>query len=345
MKRKHRGWLGQLDVHATNEIYGRVMDAIHFQREWSSFRHETAVRTHTLLYILSGIRVYFQETAKAIVLTHGPDGLDDKKARETFIPLEALDLRAVPVLHGEALIDRVSPGGLAEQMVLKSWVAEIFDLWESRYRTSLKMGMGDRRNAIRPRHQVLGDLRLIRNNLLHSGADQAREDGAGACEILNWFAAGEPMLLSFDHVLDFLNQMDWLVDQPDIVSEAPLLKTNFWQLRERIAGAPDVSQPRLVSVRPIVGEDGDPEFFRYGAGVAFSDGVFGRLAMGNPFHEASDENDRLWNRLTASRDGLSIVLPGSDICVPAVSMYETCLSGSSKVRGPGPWSRPFQIAQ
>jgi len=321
------------------------MDVIQFQREWSSFRHETAVRTHTLLYILSGIRMYFQETAKAIVLAHGPNGLDNKEARETFIPFEALDLRAEPVLCGEALIDRVSPGGLAEQMVLKSWVAEIFDLWESRYRSGLKRGMGDRPNAIRPRHEVLGDLRLIRNNLLHSGSDLAREDGAGACEILKWFAAGQRMLLSFDHVLDFLNQMDWLVDQPEIVSEAPSFKASYWRLREQIAGASSGPEPRLVSVRPIVGEDGDPEPCRYGAGVAFSDGVFGRVAMGNPFREASVENDHLWNGLTASSDGLRIVLPGSDICVPVASMYKVCLSGSSEVKGPGPWSRPFQIAQ
>lgn len=281
----------------------------------------------------------------AIARAHGPNALDDKEARETYIPFEGLDFRAAPVLFGEALVDRVSPGGLAEQMVFKSWVAEIFDLWESRYRTGLKKGMGDRPNAIRPRHQVLGDLRLIRNNLVHSGSDLAREDGAGACEILKWFATGEKMLLSFNHVLDFLNQMDWLDDRPNIVSKSPSLKGSFWRLQERTAGTSGGPQPRLVSVRPFVGEDGDPEPCRYGAGIAFSDGVFGRLAMGIPFRQASVENDRLWNGLTASGDGLSIVLPGSDIRAPIASMYEVCLSGSGKIEGPGLWSRPFQIAQ
>jgi len=230
------------------------MDATHFQREWSSFRHETAVRTHTLLYILSGIRMYYQELAKVIIRAHGIKGLDDKAARETFIPFEALDLRTEPMLCGEPLVDRLSPGGLAEQMALKSWVAEIFDLWESRYRTGLKKDIDDRPNAIRPRHQVLGDLRRIRNNLLHSESNLAREGDAGACEILKWFAVGERMLLSFDHVLDFLNQMDWLTDHPEIVSEAPSFKMNCWRLRDRIASASGGAQPRLVSVRPIVGD-------------------------------------------------------------------------------------------
>ena len=289
--------------------------------------------------------MYYQELEKAIICTHGLDGLDNKATRETYIPFEGLDFRAEPVLYGEALIDRVSPGGLAEQMVLKSWVAEIFDLWESRYRTSLKRYMSDIPGAIRPRHQVLGDLRLIRNDLLHSGSDLAREDKAGACEILRWFTAGETMVLSFDHVLDFLNQMDWLDDRPQTVSDAPSHKANYWRLRKRIAGTSNGPPPRLVSVRPIVGEDSDPELFRYRASVAFSDGVFGRLAMGIPFREASAENDRLWNGLTASRDGLSIVLPGSGICEPSASIYETCLLGSSKVERPGTWSRPYQIAQ
>ena len=320
------------------------MDETLVNKEWMNFRHETMVRTQTLLYVLSGIRMYYQALARAIVHAHGPDGLDRKEAREAMIPFEALDIRARPILDGEPLIDRMSPGGLAEQMVFKSWVSEVYNLWESRYRTNLKTHTVVP-GAIRPRHQVLGDLRQIRHNLVHSESNLATDDRAGSCKILKWFSTGETMQLSFNHVLDFLNQMDWLVDQPQIVSTSPMVKLNFWRLNDQVVRAHGDSRPRLVSVRPIVGEEDDPPLFRYGVSVAFSDGVFGRIAMGNSFHEASAWNDRLWDGLTADSDGYSLILPGTEICLPSASLYKRCLSETNKVKGPGAWSRPVQFRE
>ena len=319
------------------------MDESKFKQEWSKFRHEVTVRTGTLLYVLSGIRLYYQTLGTVITRAHGPDGLESKQARETFIPPEALDIRARPAFIGEPLIDRMESGGLAEQMVYKAWVAEIFSLWENRYRTNLERHFGDVPGVIRPRHQVLGDLRLIRNNLLHSESNLSTREGAGSCEILSWFETGEAMQLSFDHVLDFLNQMDWLVGQPQVIGESPEVKVNFWRIDEKTVPADESSPPRLVSVRPIVGEDSEPEVLRYGASVAFSDGVFGRFAMGIPFSEASALNDRLWRGLTVGSGGYTLVLPGTEICEPSTSIYEACLSKSNRIEGPGPWSRPFQI--
>ena len=320
------------------------MDETLINKEWMNFRHETMVRTQTLLYVLSGIRAYYQVLAKAIVHAHGPDGLDSKKAREAVIPFEGLDIRTRPILEGEPLIDRMSPGGLAEQMAFKSWVSEIYNLWESRYRTNLKT-LTAVPGAIRLRHQVLGDLRQIRHNLVHSESNLATDDGAGSCKILKWFSTGEIMQLSFNHVLDFLNQMDWLVDRPQVVSTSPIAKLNYWQLNDQIVPAHGDPQPRLVSVRPFVGEDDDPPLFRYGVSVAFSDGVFGRIAMGYLFHEASAKNDRLWDGLTVGNDGYSLILPGTEICRPSASLYKTCLSETNKVEGPGPWSRPVQFKE
>ena len=319
------------------------MDEIKVNQEWSRFRHETVVRTDTLLYVLSGIRLYYQTLDTMITRAHGPDRSGTRQAREMFIPPEALNIRSRPFLVGEPLIDRVSPGGLAEQMVYKSWVAEIYGLWENRYRTNLKEHSGDVSGVIRPRHQVLGDLRQIRNNLLHSESNLSTGDQAGACQILSWFPTGEVMQLNFDHVLDFLNQMDWLVEQPSVIGDSPEVKANCWRLDERPIRSSGNPQPRLVSVRPIVGENDELEGFRYGASVAFSDGVFGLIAMGIPFGEASGSNDCLWNGLTVGCDGYALILPGTDICKPSASLYEACLSESNRIKGPGPWSRPAQF--
>ena len=82
-------------------------------------------------------------------------------------------------------------------------MAEVFGLWENHHRNALKKSLGP--NTIRPELEAFGDLRHIRNDLLHNG--KASKDECGKCTILKWFAPGEPIVLGVRHVLDFLNQI------------------------------------------------------------------------------------------------------------------------------------------
>ena len=95
------------------------------------------------------------------------------------------------------------PSGVAAQMAFKGWIAEVFALWENRYRKELKDSLGPK--AIPPEMDAFGDLRRIRNDLLHNNAT-ASADHCGKCTTLRWFASGESMVFAVRHALDFLNQ-------------------------------------------------------------------------------------------------------------------------------------------
>ena len=81
-----------------------------------------------------------------------------------------------------------------------------YDTKENEYRNHLRDAMAGVPGALRPRQQVIGDLRYIRNNLIHQGI--AKKSEAGDCKILRWFERAERMQMRLGHVLDFLNQMD-----------------------------------------------------------------------------------------------------------------------------------------
>ena len=88
-------------------------------------------------------------------------------------------------------------------MAYKGWIAETYGLWENRWRNELKDVLN--RAEVRPEMEAFGDLRRIRNDLLHNGTASVKE--CGQCSILKWFKPGERIVFDTRHVLDFLNQM------------------------------------------------------------------------------------------------------------------------------------------
>ncbi len=158
--------------------------------------------------------------------------------------------------------------GAAAQMAFKGWIAEVFGLWENRHRNELKDLLGP--NAIRPEMEVFGDLRHIRNDLLHNG--KASADECGKCTILKWFTPGETIVLAVRHVLDFLNQTGVLSMRGLAFDDAG----RACQLQAY--HDPDTllnwkPEPKLVSVRTMAdGRDTEPPF--KGVTVVFDNGYF-----------------------------------------------------------------------
>ena len=107
----------------------------------------------------------------------------------------------------------------------------------------------------------LGDLRRIRNNMLHGGV--ATKDNAGGCKVLRWFKDGERIHVPLRHVLDFLNQMGWLAERPTVLSNGPNTQACWWHLNRDNS---DRNIPALLSVRPMLDTGAeDPSTYRYGA--------------------------------------------------------------------------------
>ena len=296
-----------------------------FIRIWREFQHEANVSTQFLLYTLNGIHALHRDALQS----HG-----------SIPSVSYPPVRGFPLVVFPSLLDSTKPDGPMEDMAFTSWTVDVYDrLWEGRYRGEqqrvLKQsGLPD---AIRPRTEVLGDLRLIRNNLLH-GRDRA--DEAAKCRVLRWFRKGEPVRVRLRHVLDFLNQMGWLVPEPISLGKAGF---SLWHVRTDNV---PLQPPRLISVRHLLDPEQDDPRYRYAASIAFEDGVFALVPMGPSAEtpEQAAEWTRLWPGMAISADGSRLVVPGlSDDGIPAGQLYLNSLAGPHTKR-PAPWSPAVKIS-
>lgn len=259
------------------------------------------------------------------------------------------DIRTFPWAADESLSDRLTPGGPVGQLAYRAWVTEVYGkIWEHHYRIEIQTAFERRgagaRNTRGLKHEVLGDLRLIRNDILRAGT--ARNGNAASCRILRWFQEDEAIRLQFRHILDLLNQMDWLSADPTAAMDPSKLTgsnrwlclwRDGWAESEPVHGSP----PDLVSVRPIAMPDESDWRYRFGVSVAFADGVFGRVPMPTP-SPLTEEQAMLrasrWER-TAIRDG-NLQVPGV-ARAPSDVLYRNCYEPSHT--GPRVCSRAVKI--
>lgn len=167
--------------------------------------------------------------------------------------------------------------GLAEQLAFKGWVEQVFNIiWERQFRgdsyKSLQLPDDLEGKAtlhkIRPEMDVAGDLRLIRNDLVHTGA--ASRGQTGRCKILKWFKPGDPMVFSTDHVFDFLNQMGFMNSRPVSDTEGSVARLLFRPTLDETSL--DSPAKRIISVRQWKDhpEDGSE---RHLTSAVFEDGI------------------------------------------------------------------------
>ena len=316
-------------------------------RLWEEFRHDVNVATNSLLYKLEAIHSKHlaeqQRLTQAMDASTGsiPTLTDAVRIHGDNYPRPTYPRpRAFPTLTGEPLFRRTAPGGAMEQTAFRGWVSDVYDLWETRYRTQLKRDMRDLSGAIRPRQDALGDLRHIRNNLLHRGI--AKRGEAASCEVLQWFNEGDRMQVRLANIFDFLNQMGWLSTFPAFALESPG-KSSTWDIDQtgEIVDPP----PAIVSVRPVVDLGATDPRYRFSAGVAFEDGTFGNVPMGPETEESAKQakgRSSKWLKMTVNEAG-DLYVPGLGTASAAV-LYREILKGE-KVSGPGMWGPPVQFRE
>ena len=323
-----------------------------WSRLWKAFRHDVNVATNSLLHMLEGIHAKHLAERQRLVHVRDASG-DTAKTLEDAVriwgdanfALTYPKLRAFPLLTGEPLYSRTEPDGPMEKTLFRGWVSEVYDLWESHYRTQLQHEVHDLPGAIRPRQQVLGDLRHIRNNLLHNGV--AKPGEAASCEILRWFKEGELMQVRLRHVFDFLNQMGWLSEGSIVVPEGQKM-TSGWYISR--TGEPEEPTPALISVCPLFEPEEQNPRYRHGASVVFENGVFGLTPLEPQVRDRThrwmrmtvDEQRDLWMKMTVDEQG-DLHVPSFGT-VAAVKLYRSYLKGERRT-GPGRWQPPVQFRE
>ena len=196
-------------------------------------------------------------------------------------PVAPSYLATGPTLTGPSpdLNDSVGAGGETEQLAFTGWIEEVYNtIWEGQYRKQLADALKSQGVVLdRVSNQALGDIRLIRNDLVHNRRIANR---SAECEVLKWFGKGDRMSLRIAHVLDFLNHMGLLPGhQPTISTDYSIA---VWTSTVREDDLLRQPTPNIVSVRVtfLQEEETGPNYF--GAIVVFENGICAKFAFRYP---------------------------------------------------------------
>ena len=283
-----------------------------FRDALDSFLYEVLQASSMVLFLVSSIAASRRKQFVQLGVTH---------------PLELTGLPNLcisPCITNVHDDDLYGHDGVAAQMAYKGWVVALYDqLWETRYRNALKDSLGEK--AIRPEMDALGDLRHIRNDLLHNDGT-ARARHCGQCSTLKWFKAGERMIFGTRHVLDFLNQIGILsLNTPGFTDGMGSCAFGvFRDRKELLAWSPT---PSLVSIRTLPdGKEADPPYKP--VTVVFDNGLFANVAI--PL-----EDQRRWGALGNARitgDGRLLCFEDGSI-IDSNMLYRSVADGREP-RGP-----------
>jgi hypothetical protein len=118
------------------------------------------------------------------------------------------------VRHMSEVLNDVAKGGPVETTLGQQWLVSVFTAWEHNFRRRLATAHGvDESQITAP---VLGDLRHLRNDVVHHHGIATAEN-TGKCLVLrHWVAVGDPIRLSGEHFDELMRifPLDSLGRQP-----------------------------------------------------------------------------------------------------------------------------------
>ena len=165
-----------------------------------------------------------------------------------------------------------------EQLLYRGWIDSIYQTWEEK-RNKMKKLMSVLEHDIID--DVMGDIRLIRNTLIHCNGIVGKKGckifggpKSEGCQILKWFRKGDKIVLEMRHVLDIMHHMGVLRCQSMQFytqgSSPPPPKKHIWELIENRDLILKSYQRKIVSVIPTKLTNDE-----YLIKVLFDNGVFG----------------------------------------------------------------------
>lgn len=148
-----------------------------------------------------GLRSVAETTSQLPLMPQNPDpvhyiGFGDPTSPEPFWAWRRSEL-----------LWQVAPDGPAETRLAQQWITYVYDGWQEAFRPRLAALHGCAKGDLR--YPVLGDLRHLRNDVVHH-AGVATAQNTGRCVVLGqWFAEGDVIRLSDDHFVEFRALLPW----------------------------------------------------------------------------------------------------------------------------------------
>ena len=312
-----------------------------FADSFFSLHYELMQATSTLLYLLQGMESVREK--HIAMYGHSQTGQQYPQPHSAELSYTHVTIS----MHGPGANHRevIRRSGQAEQLAFKGWVEQVYHItWERNYRRELEKNLqppSDMQRTvylhkIPPKVDPIGDFRHIRNDFIHNGVPTT--DETGRCTVLKWFACGDPIILSTDHVFDFLNQMGRVVGttaRDRCGSEAKLVALQT--LDDTLL---DGHEKRIVSIRPYVkrNEDGTVQYL---LSVVFDNGVYLSKDISSIFGSTPPPNAEDFCNLTHIDDEGNVSLPGEHF-IRRDALYQQgvdVLLGRQKndPHLPGPW--------
>lgn len=242
---------------------------------WALLRFEILHSTLSLLYLLEGMERVRDRVEK-------PYSQHDGESRQwVAYPPSPSFVDVALVENGPGVdLNRVwGRAGDAEQLVFRGWVVDIYNrVWDKNLRDGLQESLPGT-DVIPPESDVLGDLRRIRNDLVHHGG-VATSDNSGRCAVLKWFHPDEQMVLTMRHVLDFLNQMGMMDRSGGYKPHGPAIRLGVApSTREQLERRPT---PEVVSIRTVFDKANDDGTSIHGMSIVFANGVWRNILHEHP---------------------------------------------------------------
>jgi hypothetical protein len=148
-----------------------------------------------------GLRSVAETTARLPTMAQNPDpmhyiGVGDPASPEPFWAWRRSEL-----------LWQVAQDGPAETHLGQQWIGHVYTGWQEAYRPRLAAAHGCGKADLR--YPVLGDLRLLRNDVVHHRG-RATPHNTGRCVVLgHWFAVGDVIRLRDEHFVEFRALLPW----------------------------------------------------------------------------------------------------------------------------------------
>lgn len=233
----------------------------------------------------------YRATVALMLLLEGME--DVRRRRAEFLQSSALARRAqaaaptlypmlsyidIPIsLHGAGFDPDEVLGlqGEAEQLAYRGWVERVYRIWESNHRAEIKRATPGSA-IIPPEIDAFGDLRRIRNDLVHNGA-VASGEYSGKCRVLAWFAPGDQMKFAMRHVLDFFNQLGLT---PNMFGARAFALSAGWQKRvKQLESLTTQPTPEIVSLRVVFDHLDEEDASWHVVCLVFANAVFANVPV------------------------------------------------------------------
>lgn len=86
----------------------------------------------------------------------------------------------------------------------RQWLISVYTEWDTSFRPRLARALGTDLDKIHV--SVYGDLRRLRHDLVHRRG-VASADNSGRCEVLRWAEPGAEIVITGDHIVDFMSRV------------------------------------------------------------------------------------------------------------------------------------------